>query len=156
MVLTLHFFVEISDIYVRLLALGKTIKMWSILHIGHQTYLFYENSVVLIRGIILAFGCGNWGEPHKATLRTFGAPAETETKDISNTIQKRYRLNQIVGLHDGELRKTTWILEPITVAARCEVWTVFARSDTGIVGSNHTRGVDVCVFIMCLSCSVCR
>jgi hypothetical protein len=35
---------------------------------------------------------------------------------------------------------------PITVAARSKAWTVFARSNAGIVGSNPTRGMDVCVY----------
>jgi hypothetical protein len=34
---------------------------------------------------------------------------------------------------------------PITVAARSEVWTVFVRSDTGVVGPNLTQVMDVCV-----------
>jgi hypothetical protein len=34
---------------------------------------------------------------------------------------------------------------PITVAARSEAWNVFARSNAGIVGSNPTQGMDVCV-----------
>jgi hypothetical protein len=41
----------------------------------------------------------------------------------------------------------------ITVAARSKAWTVFARSEAGIVGSNPTQGMDVlCVyaFIPCL------
>jgi hypothetical protein len=36
--------------------------------------------------------------------------------------------------------------EPITVAARSNAWNVFARSNTGIVGSNPTQGMDVCVY----------
>jgi hypothetical protein len=36
---------------------------------------------------------------------------------------------------------------PITVAARSKVWTVLAHSNTGIVGSNHTRGLDICVHL---------
>jgi hypothetical protein len=34
---------------------------------------------------------------------------------------------------------------PITVAARSKAWTVFARSNTEIVGSNPTQGMDVCI-----------
>jgi hypothetical protein len=34
---------------------------------------------------------------------------------------------------------------PITVAARSKAWTVFARSNAGIVGSNPTQGMDVCI-----------
>jgi hypothetical protein len=39
---------------------------------------------------------------------------------------------------------------PITVAARCKAWTVFARSNTGVVGSNPIRGMDVCVRLLCV------
>jgi hypothetical protein len=35
---------------------------------------------------------------------------------------------------------------PSTVAARCKVWTAFARSNAGIVSSNRTRCMDVCVY----------
>jgi hypothetical protein len=43
--------------------------------------------------------------------------------------------------------------QPVTVVARSEAWTAFARSDAGIVGSNPTQDMDVsCVygFILCL------
>jgi hypothetical protein len=33
------------------------------------------------------------------------------------------------------------------VASRSKAWTVFARSNTWIVGSNPTRGMDVCVLL---------
>jgi hypothetical protein len=42
------------------------------------------------------------------------------------------------------LARSGW---PITVAARSMAWTVFARSNTGIVGSNPTQGIDVCVCV---------
>jgi hypothetical protein len=32
---------------------------------------------------------------------------------------------------------------PITVAERSKACTVFARPEAGIVGSNHTQGMDV-------------
>jgi hypothetical protein len=35
----------------------------------------------------------------------------------------------------------------ITVATWCKAWTVFARSNAGIVGSNPTQGMDVCVCV---------
>jgi hypothetical protein len=50
-------------------------------------------------------------------------------------------------------------IEPVTVAARSKAWTVFARSDAAIVGSNTTHGMDVWsvyVFILCLCCPVFR
>jgi hypothetical protein len=34
---------------------------------------------------------------------------------------------------------------PITVVAQSKAWTLFARSDAGIVGSDPTRGMDVCL-----------
>jgi hypothetical protein len=33
---------------------------------------------------------------------------------------------------------------PITVAARSKAWIVFARSNSGIMGSNPTQDMDVC------------
>jgi hypothetical protein len=36
---------------------------------------------------------------------------------------------------------------PITVAARSKAWFVFARLNSGIVDSNSTRGMDVCVCV---------
>jgi hypothetical protein len=39
------------------------------------------------------------------------------------------------------------------VAARYQTWTVFARSNSGIVDANPAWGMDVCVFILSmLSC----
>jgi hypothetical protein len=39
------------------------------------------------------------------------------------------------------------------LAARCKAWNVFARSNTGIVGSNPARGMDVCFHsVFVLSC----
>jgi hypothetical protein len=40
--------------------------------------------------------------------------------------------------------------KPITVALQSKAWTVFASSNAGIVGSNHTQGMDACVFILCV------
>jgi hypothetical protein len=42
------------------------------------------------------------------------------------------------------------IAYPITVAARYKACTVFARSNTGIMGSNPTHGIDVCVRLVCV------
>jgi hypothetical protein len=41
------------------------------------------------------------------------------------------------------------------VAARSKAWTVFARSNTGIVGSNATRGMHVCVHSFCVCAVLC-
>jgi hypothetical protein len=45
---------------------------------------------------------------------------------------------------------------PITVTARSKALTVLARSDSGIVSSNPTRSMDVCVRLFCLLCPMCR
>jgi hypothetical protein len=44
---------------------------------------------------------------------------------------------------------------PITVAARSKTWTVFPRSNTGIVGSNPTRGMNNCVRLFCVCVVLC-
>jgi hypothetical protein len=44
---------------------------------------------------------------------------------------------------------------PITVAALSKAWTVFARSNAGIVGSNPTQGMDVCVWVYCVYVVLC-
>jgi hypothetical protein len=40
---------------------------------------------------------------------------------------------------------TLIIFWPITVAARSKAWTVFARSNAGIVGSNPAQVINVCI-----------
>jgi hypothetical protein len=44
---------------------------------------------------------------------------------------------------------------PITMAARSKAWTVFARSNTRIVGSNPAQGMDVCVRLFCVCFVLC-
>jgi hypothetical protein len=46
-------------------------------------------------------------------------------------------------------------LGPITVAARSKAWTVFARSNAVVVGSNPTQGIDVCVRLFCICVVLC-
>jgi hypothetical protein len=43
----------------------------------------------------------------------------------------------------------------ITVAAPSKAWTVFAPSISGIVGSNSTQGMDVCVRLFCVCVVLC-
>jgi hypothetical protein len=44
---------------------------------------------------------------------------------------------------------------PVTVAQRSKACTAIARSEAGIVGSNHNQGMDVWyVFIRCFCCPV--
>jgi hypothetical protein len=47
-----------------------------------------------------------------------------------------------------KIEYSNFIILPVTVAARSKVWTIFARSEAGIVGSNLTQGMDVwCVYV---------
>jgi hypothetical protein len=43
----------------------------------------------------------------------------------------------------------------IAVAGRSKAWTVFARSNAGIMGSNPTWGIDVCVRLFCVCVVLC-
>jgi hypothetical protein len=43
----------------------------------------------------------------------------------------------------------------ITVATWDKTWTVFGRSNTGVVGSNPTRGRNACMFSSCICVQLC-
>jgi hypothetical protein len=43
------------------------------------------------------------------------------------------------------ISKWEWETMPITVAARSKAETVFVRSNAGVVGSNSTQGMSVCI-----------
>jgi hypothetical protein len=45
--------------------------------------------------------------------------------------------------------------KPITVTVLSKAWTLFARSNTGVMGSNPTRGMDVCVRFFCICAVLC-
>jgi hypothetical protein len=44
---------------------------------------------------------------------------------------------------------------PTTVGARSKAWTVFACSNAGIVSSNPTPGMDVCILLFCVCVVLC-
>jgi hypothetical protein len=48
-----------------------------------------------------------------------------------------------------------WSSDPITVTTRSKAGTIFACSNTGIVGSNPTQGMDVCVRLSCVCVGLC-
>jgi hypothetical protein len=54
-----------------------------------------------------------------------------------------YKKGRSVPLNPKALRRVYNLL--IIVAAQSKAWTVFALSNTGILGSNLTRDMDVCV-----------
>jgi hypothetical protein len=45
---------------------------------------------------------------------------------------------------------------PITVAARSKEFNVFGRSNAGILGSNHTQGMDVSLRLFCVCVVMCK
>jgi hypothetical protein len=45
--------------------------------------------------------------------------------------------------------------EPVTVGTPSKSWTVFACSNTGIVGSNPTRAMYICVRLVCVCAVLC-
>jgi hypothetical protein len=53
------------------------------------------------------------------------------------------------------LTSTSLNEKPITVAALSKAWTVFARSNTEIVCSNSTQGMDVCVRLLSVCVVLC-
>jgi hypothetical protein len=119
--------------------------------------MFYENCIGLTRGITSMFGCRKGGKPHKATVRTFGASAEIQTKDLSNTIQKRYRFNHIVESHDREIRKATRSQSRSQWPGRLthELSSV-AQTLGSWVRIPLEAWMSMCAFILCLCCSVYR
>jgi hypothetical protein len=54
-----------------------------------------------------------------------------------------------------QLRSIHSTTQPITVAAQSRAWTVFALSNAGFVGSNPTRGMDVCMYLFCVCVVLC-
>jgi hypothetical protein len=92
---------------------------------------------------------------NKAFLEQLNSPrlvTEDSTMEIVLDSNLGSKMNQ-------QFTDMTWIFNvsklcsAITVAAQSKAWTVFARSNAGIVGSNPTLGIDDC--IVCIY-SVCR
>jgi hypothetical protein len=80
----------------------------------------------------------------------------TGTKPISETL-----CSLVLRIpDDGKVQKLSYSKcytpsSPLTVAARSKAWTVFVRSNAGVVGSNPTRGMDVCVRLFCVYAVLC-
>jgi hypothetical protein len=51
---------------------------------------------------------------------------------------------------------TYYFCFPVPVAERSEARTVFDRSNSGIMGSNPPRGMDLCPRFSVLCCTLCR
>jgi hypothetical protein len=119
--------------------------------------------------------------PSRSNLTTYGNPtvrrhiiyaaekASSQEKDggscLHTSCNFQFDRREVAILRPTEITSPEWL--PIrnkqfwchhsiglsaTVAAHCKTWTVFAHSDTGIVGSNPTRGIDICMrlFYVCV------
>jgi hypothetical protein len=70
-------------------------------------------------------------------------------RNIDNSIKLKYSLVQnvesfiLLNHKISNLWVALIIHEPVTVAERSRACTVFARLETGIMGSNPTQGMDV-------------
>jgi hypothetical protein len=71
--------------------------------------------------------------PHDSNLYSRRCEKDKSYKRVVSKRNRHFLLIRVDSVH------------PITVAARSKAWTVFARSNTGIVGSNPSQGMDVCV-----------
>jgi hypothetical protein len=52
--------------------------------------------------------------------------------------------------HSSDLAPAEFLFPKLKTATRSTAWTVFARSNAGIVCSNPTQGMDVCVCLFCV------
>lgn len=76
--------------------------------------------------------------------------------NIFHTVTMVELIRSFSYLYLSELSETTenaigWKVSwPIMVAARFKARTISARSHTGVVGSNPTLGMDVCLRLLCV------
>jgi hypothetical protein len=69
--------------------------------------------------------------------------------------------NSVGGFFRSDVKIATLVLRlciyavPITEAVRSKVWTVSARSNAGVVGSNPNLGTDDCVLLFCFCTVLC-
>jgi hypothetical protein len=78
--------------------------------------------------------------------------AKTDRRNLNTKYsEKQFDLSSEFCFTTGVLFTFSYYSVPNTLAARSEAWNVFPRSDTRVVGSNTTRGMDVCsssVFVL--------
>jgi hypothetical protein len=83
-----------------------------------------------------------------------GTPAQQATCNF-----ECYGELSVINVTGNQILVSLWTLVriawPITVAAWSKVCTVFAGSTAGIVGSNPTQCMDVCVSLFCVCVVLC-
>jgi hypothetical protein len=81
-----------------------------------------------------------------------------EVKPTVSCSSRLYELAELLSvflIKPVSLNHCRWFTKPITVVARSKAWTVFARSNSEIVGSNPTGGMDVCMCLFYVCVVVC-
>jgi hypothetical protein len=95
---------------------------------------------------LLLWEAGSWGQ---------GTVRETRGRGTS-AVGSRHRATTGEDTADWKYLISAAVnCKPITLATQFKAWTVFARSDTGIVGSKPTWGMDVCVCLLCVCAVLC-
>jgi hypothetical protein len=74
-------------------------------------------------------------------------------RSYSVTDQHSIPTDVMSGVDDSRLSA---VVQPVRVAVRSKAWTVFTRSNAGIVGSNLTQSTDVCLRLFCVCFALCR
>jgi hypothetical protein len=70
-------------------------------------------------------------------------------------LECRERIVKLFWIHISSDVGPISVVGPVTVDAQSTAWTVFGRSNTGIVCLNPTRGMDVCVRLFCVCVVLC-
>jgi hypothetical protein len=119
---------------------------------GHSPYVTFSltRGWVCLLWIYLAFV--------KSTYRTYSMLLKIRsfalyTSPLSvQALQSRscVSLLSLRRFHGNHVQKYQLPRTTITMAVRSKAWTVFARSNTGVVDSNHTRGMNVCLHLFCV------
>jgi hypothetical protein len=127
----------------------------------HHSFLLYPRQFI-IHSIIRSLDAAEaelltWSLNRLAAPRAFQFSCAkcSRLKLEQSCSLRRIRWLTVEAKSCGGIKEFSFTLEPITVAELSNAWTVFVRLNTGIVGSNPTRGMDVCVRLFCV-CVVLR
>jgi hypothetical protein len=99
---------------------------------------------MLKESVVALFVCRDCGNARNLSVR------------MAVSVPSKHEAGMLKSVCHWEIYVRHQYLPPITVTARPKTWIVFARSNTGIVGSNVTGGMALCVYsVFVLSC-VCK
>jgi hypothetical protein len=95
-----------------------------------------------------ATGCGCAQKNLVRTGLVLGLAPPNEREYIENLKKRLWICYHMAAMCSNNLSSITY--GKITVAARSKARNVFASSNTGVVGSSPTQGMDVCVRLFCI------